>query len=78
MVNRKSKLFDLLGDLWSMGLTIDDVLHYCTLMGFARCVVEPQIKPVFAQWDRKYAEYCAEQDAFTNCGNYTEADFTNL
>lgn len=63
MVNRKKSLFELLGDLWSMDLTTEDVLHYCTLMGFARCVVEPQIKPVFAQWDAKYAAHCAAEEA---------------
>lgn len=78
MVNRKKSLFELLGDLWSMDLTTDDVLHYCTLMGFARCVVEPQIKSVFAQWDKKYADYNAEQDAISDCGSYTEEDFINL
>lgn len=58
MVNRKTSLSDLLGNLWSRDLSTDDVLHYCSKMGFARCVVEPQIKPVFAQWDKKYADYC--------------------
>lgn len=63
MVNRKTKLFDLLGSLWASDMSYADVLHYCTQFGFARCVVEPQIKSVFAQWEQKYAEYNATQDA---------------
>lgn len=63
MVNRKTTLHDLVGNLWSKDLCTADVLRYCTEMGFARCVVEPQIKPVFAQWDAKYAAHCAAEEA---------------
>lgn len=58
MVNRNVSLYSMLLNMWSRNLNVEDTLHYCTIMGFSRCVVEPQIKPVFKQLD---IDYAAEQ-----------------
>lgn len=54
MVNRNVSLYSMLLDMWARDLNVEDTLHYCTIMGFSRCVVEPQIKPVFARMDSEY------------------------
>lgn len=60
MVNRNVTLYSMLLDMWARDLNVADTLHYCTIMGFSRCVVEPQIKPTF---NKLTADYAAVMEA---------------
>lgn len=54
MVNRNVTLYSMLLDMWSRDLSVSDTLHYCTIMGFSQCVVEPLIKPAFTRFSSEY------------------------